>query len=458
MAAEAKCSASKPPSAFYPISKFYDVLQYNWMIFPVTQLLVFHALYKLVEVTGHYVIVSKDNSWDWTTIAHFALNFIFLLAQFPPYAALLGLCLPMRPRANKEKPKWRAFKTLQVCLVTKGTNFQTVLNTASHWTSMKHPKVHFYVVADGGNGHKFEGALPDHVTIVDVPNDFQCFNAKYKARALEFFRRRQNLTKDDWVIHLDEESELDDYGIQTCLDFIERGFGEIGMGSIHYNGASHWTNNLMSAGEAMRITEDFGRFQLPVQLTQKPQLGWMHGSWILINGEVENKVTWDTACVAEDFWFAYSAKAMGYKFGWLHAIVREQPPCTVSDFFKQRRRWYTGILSIDSLIVQFMLSAGLVGTACFYLLPLLGFLFRYRLRIPPWYFSFVVFNDAVLIHSMLVASLMQDLLMRDISWIDVVLNAVKTVVLSPIIHFMQAAALVSAFFQPSQGFNVIKKI
>lgn len=56
----------------------------------------------------------------------------------------------------------------------------------------------------------------------------------------------------------------------------------------------------------MRIAEDFGRFQLPVRLFRRPLLGWMHGSWILINGEVENSVTWDTACMAEDFWFAYN--------------------------------------------------------------------------------------------------------------------------------------------------------
>lgn len=118
----------------------------------------------------------------------------------------------------------------------------------------------------------------------------------------------------------------------------------------------------------MRIADDFGRFQLPVRLLQRPLLGWMHGSWILINGEVENSVTWDTACIAEDFWFAYRAASLGYRFGWLHAIVREQPPCTFKDFLKQRRRWYTGILSVDSAIVRFMLTESILGVICFYVL------------------------------------------------------------------------------------------
>lgn len=94
----------------------------------------------------------------------------------------------------------------------------------------------------------------------------------------------------------------------------------------------------------------------------------MHGSWILINGAVENRVTWDTACVAEDFWFAYAAVGHGYKFGWLHAIVREQPAESLRDFFRQRRRWYTGILSVDSIIVKLALSVSVCGGVGFFLM------------------------------------------------------------------------------------------
>lgn len=53
------------------------------------------------------------------------------------------------------------------------------------------------------------------------------------------------------------------------------------------------------------MAEDFGRFQLPVLLFKRPLLGWMHGSFILINSAVENAVNWETDCLAEDFWFAF---------------------------------------------------------------------------------------------------------------------------------------------------------
>lgn len=62
----------------------------------------------------------------------------------------------------------------------------------------------------------------------------------------------------------------------------------------------------MTVAEISRISEDWGRFQLPMRVSHRPLLGWMKGSWNIINGAVENNVTWDTNCAAEDFWFAFN--------------------------------------------------------------------------------------------------------------------------------------------------------
>jgi len=77
------------------------------------------------------------------------------------------------------------------------------------------------------------------------------------------------------------------------------------QGTIFYNGQNHWQNAFLSTAEINRIADDFGHFQLPVRLLRRTLLGFMHGSFILVNGAVENAVTWDTDCLAEDFWFAY---------------------------------------------------------------------------------------------------------------------------------------------------------
>ncbi|KAJ5681050.1 hypothetical protein N7536_012189 [Penicillium majusculum] len=273
----------------------------------------------------------------------------FLLGQLPPYSILLGLCLPMRPFAYKKSPKGRYFRELKVCLVTKGTNVQVSylyppLSILSHYI-----KAHALA------------ALPDFVNVVNVPASFQPAHAKYKGRALEWCRLHWKLSDLDWVLHLDEETEIDEYLVQACLDFIEGGTEDVGMGTIYYTSHNYWKNPFLTTAEVFRVTEDFGRFQLPIRLFKRPVLGWMHGSFILINGAVENKVTWDTGCLAEDFWFAFHAARRGVKFGWIHAIAREQPPVSVSDLIKQRRRWYTGIMSMDSWLIKSVLATPMMG-------------------------------------------------------------------------------------------------
>lgn len=102
----------------------------------------------------------------------------------------------------------------------------------------------------------------------------------------------------------------------------------------------------------------------------------------MMNDGVENKVTWDTGCLAEDFWFAFNVRVLtisiihllanleylneqaarcGFKFGWIQAIAREQPPVSVLDLIQQRRPRYTGIMSMDSWLVRLVLAIPMMG-------------------------------------------------------------------------------------------------
>lgn len=81
-------------------------------------------LWKLAKTTSHYDnSVSANNQWNWATILQTALMFFGLVAQMPPYVSVLGLCMPMRPGSYAQAPAKRDFRSLRVCLVTKGTNF-----------------------------------------------------------------------------------------------------------------------------------------------------------------------------------------------------------------------------------------------------------------------------------------------------------------------------------------------
>ncbi|KAJ7300588.1 glycosyl transferase family group 2-domain-containing protein [Mycena albidolilacea] len=437
----------------------YKILEYNYLIFPPALVLTFYVCYAFFRFQLDKLGVSTAGDWDWTTVVHVLLTSICTFTQVPPYANVWGLCLPMHPFAYARAPLKRSFKTLRICLVTKGTNFETVLNSVRQWEDLRrHTFLRFHVVIDDENCHELRKALPSFVQIIQVPGPgiFRTSKAKYKARALEFYRQQQNLSKEDWVLHLDEESLIDAASVQACLDFILGGEAHIGMGTIYYNGINHWQNSLLSAAEVTRISDDFGQFQLPVRICGRPLLGYMHGSWVLINGAVENAVTWETGCVAEDFWFAYSAVSRGYKFGWLHAIVREQPPETIRDFFRQRRRWYTGIFSIPNVFVRLSLMTSVIGPISFFVWPLFTFL-RDRQPIPHWLFVWLLWNPVSHGYTIVVASVLQDLVTPGISWSSLIVHASKSVLLWPFVHLLQAFALVSCLWKPAKGFAVIAK-
>lgn len=76
-------------------------------------------------MSGYYnFILAEDGSWDWSTVVCVLLNITNIISQLPPYASVLGLCLPMRPFRYAQAHRRRTFQTLNVCLVTKGTNLK----------------------------------------------------------------------------------------------------------------------------------------------------------------------------------------------------------------------------------------------------------------------------------------------------------------------------------------------
>ncbi|KAK1855445.1 cre-bre-3 protein [Colletotrichum chrysophilum] len=439
---------------------YHTIIKYNYCVFPISLGLTFCLLWKLAYVTNRYQnAVAVDNQWNWATILQTSLLFFGLLAQMPPYVSVWSLCMPMRPGSHAQGPAKRDFRSLRVCLVTKGTNFDTVIRATRAWAPMQNiPGVRFHVLLDDETKEvEFRQALPSFVQIVVVPSAFTPSKAKYKARALEYYRRNQQLGSGDWVLHLDEESMIDEAVMEACINSITKSDIDMFMGTLHYNDVNHWKNGFLSTAETLRSQEDFGKFSFSVRMRNKPMLGWMHGSWILINGAVENATTWDTDCQAEDFWFAYNSSAKGYKFGWIWDPVHEQPNETFQDFWKQRRRWYTGILSIPSIIVQFSLVVSVIGELVYWIGPIytqLGGSFI----IPKWLFIWGLWHFTVDTHSLLVASFMSDLTAPEgVTWLQTVQHAIQTVLLAPIVRLVQVSALVTCIFNPAKGFAIVSK-
>lgn len=104
-----------------------------------------------------------------------------------------------------------------------------MIDSIKPWQTCKtSAKITFHVVLDS-NVDSFQGLLPSFVDILKVPQSFQPKLAKYKGRALEWCRQHWKLSDSDWVLHLDEETQIDEYLVKACLDFIERGTEDFGM-------------------------------------------------------------------------------------------------------------------------------------------------------------------------------------------------------------------------------------
>jgi len=76
------------------------------------------------------------------------------------------------------------------------------------------------------------------VNVISTPPTFRPHKALYKARALEWFRIQAQLHEDDWVLHLDEETIVDEHTIEACIRFAETensfDFGQVGYHNLTY--------------------------------------------------------------------------------------------------------------------------------------------------------------------------------------------------------------------------------
>jgi hypothetical protein len=72
----------------------------------------------------------------------------------------------------------------------------------------------------------------DNIHLEAVPQNFRPSKAIFKARSLEWFRLSRQFSSFDWVLHLDEETIIDQYALLACIKFIERTTFHIGQVSF----------------------------------------------------------------------------------------------------------------------------------------------------------------------------------------------------------------------------------
>lgn len=200
------------------------------------------------------------------------------------------------------------------------------------------------------------------VKVIIVPNDFEC-KARYKARALEYARRRRVREHyNGWIYFIDEENWVTKQTINAINHFIAHGNAQIASGPLIFTRAS---SMLIWLGDSIRTAEcrvchfghSFGRW--PV-----------HGENLLLHSEVEKEVGWEFESLLEDVMFSAYAAQKGYGTGWHGGQLFSTSPMSLLDFIKQRRRWFRGMLqhvlnrNVNAkykVLELYLLSCGLLG-------------------------------------------------------------------------------------------------
>lgn len=282
-------------------------------------------------------------------------------------------------------------------------------------------------------------------------------HSKYKARALEWYRQTMRYSEHDWILHLDEESVIDDESVKKCLEFIwyEKDY-HFGQGLILYNQYKYWANWIFTVADAIRVGDDLSRFQLQYSYFHRPIFG-AHGSFLLTNGLVENAVTWDLGSLTEDYQFAMKAWARGFYCGKICGIIREQSPMDFVGFMKQRRRWYCGIRRLPYFLPRIWALFWTLGIFSLYStiasIPL-GIVSPYPT--PRWFGLLKDLSFVTFVYLYLSGIFIQDL-DKGVHPILAVARIPLTLIVQFLAVTLEGLAVMYAIVFPAADFDVIKK-
>ncbi|CAG0880452.1 unnamed protein product [Cyprideis torosa] len=173
--------------------------------------------------------------------------------------------------------------------------------------------------------------------------------ALYKARALQYCWEKSvdELTDNDWVVHLDEETLLTENSVKGILNFVIDGTADFGQGLITYANENvvNWVTTL---ADSFRVADDLGKLRFQFKVFHKPLFGWK-GSYVVTSARAERAVSFENGVdgsIAEDCYFGMRAFSLGYRFDFIEGEMWEKSPFTISDFFQQRKRWLQGIFYV----------------------------------------------------------------------------------------------------------------
>jgi len=213
---------------------------------------------------------------------------------------------------------------------------------------------------------------------ITVPADYKCRNnSRCKMRAMQYgieALHEMGYGKETYICHLDDDSVVD----KPYLHFIKyRMTEEGGQGCIRLRA---WGRHLFSSlSDIIRIA-NCEAWCKKCNHGNKPQ--FVHGEGLVVRADVEYEIGWDYGTYgAEDLIMGLSISKK-YTFGVIptgHIYIA--PPTSVTDYYKQRRRWFWSLMNNHGVVrrlslrtwlfYMYMYLNGFLGLTCLCLFPVL---------------------------------------------------------------------------------------
>ena len=352
--------------------------------------------------------------------------------------------------------------------MTRGTNVEAVVKTVhSVQVEMERSPMFPYcveLVTDRSLPVTDGGAIR---TIL-VPDGYSTpSGAKFKARALHYALETSPIPDAAWIFHLDEETHLTPSAVRGIRSAIieEEAAGtlRIGQGAVLYHRdlADH---PFLTLADSVRTGDDLGRFRLQ-HLFGQTAFG-LHGSFILVRNDVEKEVGFDlgpAGSVTEDAWWSLVEMALGRRSRWVDGYCLEQSTRSISDFVKQRRRWFVGLCLVCrrapargwhrlALITSVMLWG--VSWLGWWSISIAAMVVN--VRIPSVVF-FVGILSLSAYSALYLLGLELNLDQRDLPWNRRIPWHLGQIVLLPFFSILESSAVALGVFHPKRDFHIVKK-
>ena len=404
---------------------------------------------------------SAERIWAWGQV-------LWIIAFIPGTLGLLGM-LKFRHPANLDNAQpihtlvsWR--------IVSRGINLETLISTIQRCQrEMGRTPLFPYVIEVIIDNDVSEKLPADRdIRYIRVPDAYRtCKKTRYKARALHYAAEHSDLPDDSWIIHLDEETQPTSSGIKGICAFIrEEEYSEnprIGQGAILYH--RQWRKfPFLTLADNVRTGGDFAQFHL--EHTLGITFFGFHGSYIVVRNDIEKSIGFDfgpQGSITEDAFWALVAMEKGHRSRWVEGYLEEQSTQSVSDFIRQRRRWFQGLAKVAlyaPVKAYWRFSIGLF-TVMWILEPItqlytiIHFFYGFT---SVWWIRFLAnysFVSFLLIYLVGLKANLEEHGVRNLihrtGWY------MYQIFLYPVFSFLESMGVVAAIVRPAPGFHVVKK-